>query len=130
MKTLFNKIIISSIYTAKHNGFMSDIWRFASVFYFSVASVFFMVFFYSRFNHYIYELNLDIILDFGFGNSYNFITTLFLFFLCPIYLFVHFKFIHRNKYKLMKEYTTICNKSAFAWYFMLAFVAVIAILFI
>ena len=34
---MYYKILVSSIYTAQHNGFMSDVWRFLSNFYVSLA---------------------------------------------------------------------------------------------
>jgi hypothetical protein len=34
---LYYKIMVSSIYTAQNNGFMSDVWKFTSNFYISVA---------------------------------------------------------------------------------------------
>lgn len=59
MKKIYYKIMISSIYTAQNNGFMSDIWRFTSSFYFAFATSIYIIFFYLIFNNSFFNNNLD-----------------------------------------------------------------------
>ncbi len=132
MKKLYYKIMISSIYTAQHNGFMSDIWKFASGFYFAFATSIYLLFFYLFLNNYMLNDKLDFfVLHILSEKKYNFILNIFIYFIAPIMVLHYSIFLADNKYKaLIKEYKAQYNKRTFGWYFALAIVILFANLFL
>lgn len=131
MKNIYYKIMVSSIYTAQNNGFMSDIWRFTSSFYFAFATSMYIIFFYLIFNNYLLNNYLDFLNLKIINGKYNFIINLVIYFFIPIMSVNYLKFFKDSRYKyLIKEYKNNYNKKLFAWYFMIAFVFMFATLFI
>lgn len=124
--------MISSLYTAQHNGFMSDIWKFASGFYFAFASSIYMLFFYLVLNNYIMETKLDFfILNIVAEKKYNFVLNVFVYFIFPIMVMHYYVFLKGEKFKsLIKKYKKQYNKKYFAFYFTGAMLVLFATLFL
>jgi hypothetical protein len=123
--------MISSIYTAQNNGFMSSIWKFTSSFYFAFATCIYLLFIFLVVNNYVLNNYLDfLILKITKGN-YNFILNMIIYFFFPIMSINYFLIFKESKYKyLIKEYKKNYNKKSFAWYFMIAFIFMFATLFL
>lgn len=123
--------MISSIYTAQNNGFMSDIWKFTSSFYFAFATSIYLMFIYLILNNYLINNYLDLLNLKIVSSKYNFIINMVIYFFLPIMTVNYLLIFKGSKYKyLIKEYKNNYNKKFFAWYFMIAFVFMIATLFI
>lgn len=131
MKKLYYKIMVSSIYTAQNNGFMSDIWKFASSFYFAFATTNFLMFIYLFLNNYLLNHELDFLkLNLIIG-KYNFILNMLIYFIIPIMLINYSFFFKENKHKkIIKENNSYYNKKLFAWYFMVSLVFMFGTLFL
>ncbi|THD32973.1 hypothetical protein [uncultured Flavobacterium sp.] len=132
MKKLFYKIMISSIYTAQNNGFMSDIWKFASGFYFAFATSAYAIFVYLIINNYVLNGALDfLIINFISDLRYNFILNIGVYCIIPIMSLHYQLFLRDDKYKiLIKQFKKQYNKKTFGWYFMIALVFMFASLFL
>jgi hypothetical protein len=76
MKKLYYKIMVSSIYTAQNNGFMSDIWKFASSLYFAFATTLYLIFIYLLSNNYFLNNHLDFLNLRIIDGKYNFILNI------------------------------------------------------
>ena len=64
-------------------------------------------------------------------SKYNFILNMVIYFIIPIMTLNYFLIFKDNKYKiLIKEYSKSYNKKIFAWYFLLGFAFMFAILFL
>lgn len=131
MKKMYYKIMISSIYTAQNNGFMSDIWKFASSLYFAFATSIYMLFIYLILNNYLLENRLDFFLiKFTIIGKYNFILNMMIYFIVPIMILNHLLIFKNNQYKyLIKEYKKNYNKKIFLYYFIIAILFIYIILF-
>lgn len=129
---LYYKIMVSSIYTAQNNGPMSDIWKFASSFYFAFATSMYVMFIYPILNSFIIKTKLSfLVLNIINHKGYNFILNVFVYIILPIMLINYYIFLKDNKYKtLIKEYKNYYNKKAFAIYFGLAFLSMFLSLFL
>jgi hypothetical protein len=132
MRKMFYKIMISSIYTAQNNGFMSDIWKFTSGFYFSFATSIYLLFVFFILNNFVIIDKLDfLILDFTSKRGYNFIFNMTLFFIVPCMVLCYISILRKNNYKkLIKQYKSNYNKKIFAWYFSIAIACMFVILFL
>ncbi len=124
--------MVSSIYTAQNNGFMSNIWKFASNFYFAFATGNIFLFLFLFINNYLLNNYLNfIVIDFIPVNKYNIIINVFLYIIIPIMVINYFLLFKDNRYKiLIKEYSKSYSKKFFAWYFLLGFAFLFAILFL
>lgn len=129
---MFQRIMVSSIYTAKNNGVISDIWKFTSVFYFALASCSYLVFLYLVLNKFVLNGALMVFkLNLVSHSGYNFVLNLVIYCIAPIMALDYWLVIHGGQYKkLMKRYPNYCNKKAFGWYFMLAVAAMYGSLFL
>jgi hypothetical protein len=129
---LYYKIMVSSIYTSQHNGPISDIWKFASSFYFAVAtSMYVMLFFLILNNFIVYKKLSFLILNISHYESYNFIFNLAIYVVLPLMLINYYIFLKDNNYKdLVKLYKKHYSKRAFAIYFGLALLAMFFCLFL
>lgn len=123
---LYNKIMTSSIYTAKNNGFMSDIWKFTSNFYMSAAlasnllvlCVFIHLFIIKGlFNFLPLQHNRFVL--------YTYFSSI------PLFtLFNYYAFFLNNKYEiLVKKYKANYNKKAFTLYFIISFILSLTLVF-
>lgn len=123
--------MISSIYTAQNNGFMSPIWKFTSSFYFAFATCIYLLFIFLVVNNYVLNNYLDfLILKITKGN-YDFILNMIVYFFFPIMSINYLLIFKESKYKyLIKEYKRNYNKKSFAWYFMIAFIFMFVTLFL
>lgn len=131
MKKIYYKIMISSIYTAQNNGFMSDIWKFTSSIYFAFSTTNFFMFIYLYANNYWLNNNLDFLNLKLIQGRYNFILNMVIYFIVPIMAINYFFIFKKNKYKmLIKEYKSVYNKKLFAWYFTISFVVMFITLFL
>lgn len=132
MKKVVQKVMISSIYTAKNNGVMSDIWKFTSVFYFAMATSSYLVFLYLVVNNFILRGALSVlVLNLIPHNGYNVLFNMVLYFIAPIMAMDYWLIIRGDRYKkLVTKYPNQYNKKAFAWYFMLAIAVMYATLFL
>ncbi len=123
--------MISSIYTAQNNGFMSDIWKFTSSIYFAFSTTNFFMFIYLYANNYWLNNNLDFLNLKLIQGRYNFILNMVIYFIVPIMAINYFFIFKKNKYKmLIKEYKSVYNKKLFAWYFTISFVVMFITLFL
>ncbi len=124
--------MISSIYTAQHNGFMSDIWKFASGIYFAFATSIYLTFIYLLLNNYIIKNKLNfLILQISSVKHYNSVLNITLYLITPIMLLHYYLFLSGDKYKaLIKQYKKQYSKKMFAWYFMLSFLVLFICLFL
>ncbi|TPD69786.1 hypothetical protein [Flavobacterium microcysteis] len=132
MKNLLYKIMISSIYTAQNNGYMSDIWKFASGFYFAFATSIYVIFVYLILNNYILDGGLDFLtITFISERAYNFVLNAGMYSITPIMLLHYFLFLRHDKFKvLIKQYKNQYNKKLFAWYFIIALIFMFVSLFL
>lgn len=131
MRRLYYKIIISSIYVAKNNGFMSSIWRFSSSFYFAFATSIYMLFIFLVFNIYLLNSSLEFLqLNFIKG-KYNFVLNMIFYFFIPIMSINYLLIFKEDKYKLLiNEYKNNYDKRYFAWYFMISLLLMFICLFL
>jgi len=129
---LYYKIMVSSIYTARNNGFMSDIWKFASSIYFAFASSIYGTFFYLFLNKKIIPHRLDFLYlnIIGIG-KYNFILTMILYFILPIMLSNYYFIFYKKRYiGLIKNNKKSYSKRLFAYYFIASIVLIFVVLFL
>lgn len=124
--------MISSIYTAQHNGIMSDIWKFTSGFYFAFATAIYLLFIYLLINNYLFKGILDfLIFQITSVKQYDFILNIAAYFIAPLMLLYYYQFLVNDKYKnLIKQYKQEYNKKIFAWYFMASVFVMFACLFL
>jgi hypothetical protein len=129
---IYNKIMISSIYTAQNNGFMSDMWKFMSTISFAYCSAMIIMFLYNIVNNYIIKNSLDFILINIVSNKpYNFVLNIVIYIFLPITLINYYSFFKKNKYKtLMKENKNYQSKKIFVIYFIIAHICLITTLFL
>ena len=130
MVKMYLKILVSSIYTAKNNGPMSDIWKFASNFYFAVATSVYLVLLYLIINNHILPNSLDfLVLKISYTKPYNFLLNIAIYFILPIMCLNYYAVYRNEKYKmLIKIHESYNNKKAFFIYFMSAFLVMFLIL--
>jgi len=128
---MYFKILISSIYTAKNNGPISDIWKFASNFYFATAtSVYLLLLFLVINNHLLPNTFNFLLLKMPNGESYNSLLNIAVYFILPIMLLNYYLVYRNERYKtLMENYRDYNNKKTFFIYFMGAFLVILLILF-
>jgi hypothetical protein len=128
---LYYKIMVSSIYSAQNNGFMSDIWKFTSNFYFAFASSIYLLFIYLFINNYWLNGLLDsLMLNLTSNTKYNFILNMFLYFIIPLMSINHYCFFLNDKYKgIIKNYKKSYNKKLFGFYFIFALIFILVIFF-
>ena len=129
---MYKKTMVSSIYTAQNNGFMSDIWKFTSNFYFAFATSIYLLFIYLLLNIYLLNNSLDFfIINFTKIGKYNFILNMAFYFIVPIMSINYILIFRKNQYKyLVKEYKSSYNKKIFVSYFIISFVIMFATLFL
>lgn len=129
---LYYKIMISSIYTAQNNGPMSDIWKFASNFYFAFATSMYIMFICRILDSFIIKNKLSfLVLKIMNHSKYNFILNVFVYIILPIMSINYYTFLKDNKYRtLIKEYKNYYTKKAFAIYFGFAFLSMFLSLFL
>jgi magnesium-transporting ATPase (P-type) len=124
---LYRKIIVSSIYTAQNNGFMSDVWKFTSNFYVSAALA-------SNILLFCVLLHLYVIRElFNFLplENKNFVLYVYIFLIILLMIFNYTKFYLNDKYKsLIKENKTNYNKKTFTIYFLISFLLSFSFLFL
>jgi hypothetical protein len=119
---MYYKLLISSIYTAQNNGFMSDVWKILSNFYMAVAiSCNILIIFIIINNHVSPKLLNFLIIDFSTIGKCNFLLNIFVVLILPIMLFNYFSIFRNNSYKkLIKKYPTFYKKKPFVIYFMIS----------
>lgn len=97
---IYNKIFVSSIYTAKRSSALRDMWKFTCIFYPTISMTFnFMLLglfinekFFSTF---FYSLEIRIVEN----GAYNFL----LYLIIPLYMFNYYNVLYNEKYKKMIE---------------------------
>ena len=131
MINIYLKLMISSIYTAKNNGFMSDIWKFTSSLYFAFATNNYVMFLYLSTNKYIFNNHLDVLNLQIISGKYNFILNMLIYFYLPI-LILNYLFLFRyDKFRsLIKTFNHSYNKKGFALYFIFSLLFMFATFFI
>lgn len=122
--------MVSSIYTAQHNGILSDIWKFTSGFYFAFATSIYILFIFLLFNNHILFGKLDfLILNIHSVKKYNFVLNISVYLVIPFMLLHYYVYLKANRYKLIvKKYKYYYNKKIFGWYFMLAILLMFTII--
>ncbi len=114
--------MVSSIYTAQHNGILSDIWKFQSNFTASFAFAGNVLMFIMFIDKYIYPntlrfLNVNYVSD----PNYNFLISIFLQLIIPIMLINYYAVFYNFKYKkLIANYESYYHKKTFAIYFIIS----------
>lgn len=123
--------MISSIYTAQNNGFMSNIWKFMSTVSFAYSSAMIIMFLFNIINNYIFRNSLDFIyLNLVNNKPYNFVFNIFIYIFLPIILLNYYIFFKDDKYKsIIKENKKFCNKKIFGLYFAFALFCVVLTIF-
>ena len=121
--SLYYKIMVSSIYTSKNNGLMSDIWKFTSNFYVATAICANVLTIYVLVNNHLYPKSLDFIsIEILNNKGLNFLLNLFLYNIIPIMLINYYLVFKDNKYNvLIKRFDKSYNKKTFAIYFLISF---------
>lgn len=129
---LYYKIMVSSIYTSKNNGFMSDIWKFTSNFYVAIAISANILTIYVLINNHLFPRSLDFILiEILNNNAYNFLMNMAIYNVIPIML-INYYFVFRDKKynMLIKEFNQSYNKKTFAIYFLISFFSPLFLVFL
>ena len=121
--SLYFKIMVSSIYTSKNNGFMSDIWKFTSNFYVATASTANLLTVYVLLNNHFFSKRLDFLaLEILNNKGLNFLLNLALYGVIPIMVINYYLVYKGKKYNvLIKEFNESYNKKIFAIYFLISF---------
>lgn len=124
---MYYKIIVSSIYTAQNNGFMSDIWKFTSNFYFSAALASNFLVFFVFIHMYIYKG----LFSFLPLENKNIVMYLYFFSIIPIMVFNYLKVYDNKKSKLIiKKYKDYYNKRLFMVYFLISLFFSLCLIFV
>jgi hypothetical protein len=118
--------MVSSIYTAQNNGFMSDIWKFSSNFYFAFITSLYILFFYLILNNHVFQHQLDFLqLNILENRSYNFLITILIYIIIPVMILNYYLILKDDNYKsLMKKFKSSCNKKIFGIYFAIGFLLI------
>lgn len=129
---MYLKILKSSIYTARNNGPMSNIWKFTSNFYFATATSVYLLLIFLILNNHLLPSTFDfLILKIFSTKSYNFLLNLAVYFILPLMVLNYYLVYRNEKYKSMqKEYKAYNNKKSFFIYFMSALAVMFLIIFL
>lgn len=121
--SLYFKIMVSSIFTAKNNGFMSDIWKFTSNFYVATAISANFLTIYVLVNNHIFPRTLDFMsLEILNNKGFNFLMNLAIYTVIPVMAINYYLIYKDKKYNLLiKEFNQSYNKKTFAIYFLISF---------
>jgi hypothetical protein len=120
---IYKIMLVSSIYTSKKSSVFKDIWKFACVFYTTLAMscnlLLLALIIENNFYSNIFK-DLEIIIVNNGANNFLINVLLYLFF--PISVFNYFNVIYKNKYKnLINDYSAFYNKNIMTIYFLLSF---------
>lgn len=115
--------MVSSIYTSKNNGFMSDIWKFTSNFYVATALTANFLIVYVLLNNHFFPRSLDFLaLEISDNKGLNFLLNLALYCIIPIMITNYYLVYNDKKYNtLIKQFNESYNKKTFAIYFLISF---------
>ncbi|WP_320815859.1 hypothetical protein [Flavobacterium sp.] len=122
---IYNKIFVSSIYTAKRSSALRDMWKFTCIFYPTISMTFnFMLLglfinekFFSTF---FYSLEIRIVEN----GAYNFLFNILLYLIIPLYMFNYYNVLYNEKYKKMiEENKESYNKKIISIYLILSLVS-------
>lgn len=123
--------MVSSIYTAQHNGFMSDVWKFNSSLSFTFSTSVYVVFLFLVANRILMPDALNFLYLEIMPGRFNLLFNLLLYVAAPINVANYFLFFRNKRYKqLIKVYATSYNKRLFVWFFVFSYVCLFASLFI
>jgi hypothetical protein len=124
--------MVSSIYTAKNNGIMSDIWKILSNFYASMAMSGNMILLFILFNNILFPHCLEFLdVNWTSIHKYNFTISLCLYTWVPFMIMNYFLVYRNNKYKqLIKDYKQFYTKKVFAIYWSVSILLPIIYIFI
>lgn len=131
MKAIYYKLLLSSIYVAKQNGFMSDIWRFMSNFSFSFVTSGNIFLLFLLVNKYGFHGSLDFFMVTIAGvGKYDFFISICLWLLFPIMIINYFLIYYKDRFKfIMNRYPGANKKSLFAIYFLCSLGSIFLYLF-
>jgi hypothetical protein len=109
---------------------MSDIWKFASNFYFAFATSIYLLLLYLIINHHLLPNSLDFLfLKITYISKYDFILNMLIYFILPIMGLNYYIFYRTEKYKTdIKTYESYYNKKSFFIYFISAILTIFLIL--
>ena len=128
---IYSGIFISSIYTAKNNGFMSDVWKFTCNFYFSAALAGNLILLFVAINRFLFSNHLYFLIPRFIGNNkYDFLINWLFVLTIPIMIFNYFRYLHQEKYLIeIRNGKSYYSKKAFAIYFAFTFFFLFLFLF-
>lgn len=130
--SLYFKIMVSSIYTSKNNGFMSDIWKFTSNFYVATALTANFLILYVLLNNHFFPRSLDFLsLEILNDKGLNFLLNLILYGIMPI-MIINYYLVYKDKQYniLIKQFNESYNKKTFGLYFLISFFLPISLIFL
>ena len=132
MIRIYEKILVSSIYTAQNNGIFSDIWKFNSNFTIATSVSANVLFIFLMVNNYIIPKSLDfLIIKYTGIGKYDFLLNILFYVISPVMIYNHFKYYKNNTYrKLISENKNYYNKVLFAIYFILSLAMPIVYVFL
>ena len=131
IKNMYYKILVSSMYTAQNNGFMSDIWKVLSNFYVAVAFCSNLLVVFLIINNNLSYGSLDfLVIKYTSLGKYNFLLNLIFTLLIPIMILNYYLVYRHDKYKeLIIKYEKYYRKPFFVIYFIISFLLPIIYVF-
>lgn len=122
--------MVSSIYTSKKSAVLNDIWKFACVFYPTIAMtaniLLVLLIIDNNFNDEIfYKLSIKYVET----PRFNFLYNLFLHLIIPLFIINYYSVLYKNKYKkLIERYHSSYNKNIITVYLLVSILGLMAYL--
>jgi hypothetical protein len=128
---LYLRLMVSSIYNAQKNGFMSDIWKFSSNLTMAICMASNVLVIYILINNYLLPRALDFIeIMFTSNGGWNFLLNFSIYAVFPCYLINYYLVFYNDKYKLLiKEFATSYKKTPIIIYYSISFILAVLLIF-
>jgi hypothetical protein len=118
----YDIVFTSSIYTAKKSYVLKDVWKFACIFYPTIAMasnvLFLCMYIEENFNEKLFPFFEISFMEY---DGYNFFISI-MFYLILLTIFNYYNILYKNKYKIIiKKNIRFYNKKVISIYFILSF---------
>jgi hypothetical protein len=128
---LYYRLMVSSIYNAQKNGFMSDIWKFMSNLTMTVAMSSNILVVYVLINKFLLPDVLDFIeIKFTDTRKWNSLLNISIYIFFPCMIINYFLVFYEDKYKfLIKEFIISYKKAPIIIYSTISFICIFLLIF-
>lgn len=115
-------MMVSSIYTAKKSAVLNDIWKFACVFYPTIAMTVNIILVLLLINNHLDNTIFQkLSIEYTIIPKINFLYNLLLHLIIPLFIFNYYMILYKDKYKkLIKTYKNSYNKKIITAYLLIS----------